>query len=280
MKMLILGGKGMVGHAMVRYFSARPGTTVFYTTRDPADPAGLYLDVCNENKIESVMEIVRPDVTINCIGLLNEEAARREGEALLVNGLLPHRLRRLAELTGGKLVHISTDCVFSGSRGSYREDDLPDGASAYAKTKAMGEVRQPPHLTVRTSIIGPELKDGIGLFQWFMKQRGTVPGYRQVLWNGVTTLELAKSVARMLEAGTQGLVHLTAPAPISKYGLLLLFQDIFGRMDVTVIPRDEPILDRTLLNTRGDFQPQVPDYPVMLAELKRWMEAEQHGERE
>ncbi|WP_438434254.1 dTDP-4-dehydrorhamnose reductase family protein [Gorillibacterium sp. sgz500922] len=279
MKLLILGGRGMAGHVMVQYFSGKPDVTVFSTSRDPNDPTGLYLDVNEENGVERLFELVRPDVTINCIGLLNEDAARREGEALRVNGLLPHRLRRLADLTGGKLVHISTDCVFSGLRGSYGENDLPDGESAYAKTKAMGEVRQAPHLTVRTSIIGPELKDGIGLFHWFMQQRGTVTGYRRVPWNGVTTLELAKSVERMLEEDIEGLVHLTAPAPISKHDLLLLIQEVFDKRDVTVVPRDEPVLDRTLRNTRCDFHPRVPDYPVMLAELKAWMEAGANGKR-
>jgi dTDP-4-dehydrorhamnose reductase len=279
MKLLILGGKGMAGHVMVRYFSEQPGTTVYFTSRDPNDPASLYLDACDEDQVKSLLQLVRPDVTLNCIGLLNEAAARRKDEAMQVNSLLPHRLRRLAELTGGKLVHISTDCVFSGRKGGYREDDPPDGESAYAKTKAMGEVRQPPHLTVRTSIIGPELKDGIGLFQWFMQQQGEVAGYRRVLWNGVTTLQLAKSIDWMLTEGTEGLVHLTAPSPVSKCKLLQLLQTAFDKTGVTIVPSDEPVLDRTLVNTRASFRPPVTDYPDMLAELRQFMEAGDYGTR-
>lgn len=278
MKVLILGAKGMAGHVMVEHFRSLPGVSVYRTTRDRTDSDSLYLDACDEEHLIKLMEVVRPDVTINCIGLLNEEAANREQEAMQVNALLPHRLRRLADKTGGRLVHISTDCVFKGTKGSYAEEDLPDGDSVYAKTKAMGEVRSTPHLTIRTSIIGPEWKDGIGLFHWFMKQQGKIFGYRQVAWNGVTTVQLAKSVERLLAEGTSGLVHLTAPATISKYELLRQLQILFNKEDVQIVPVDAPVLDRTLRNTRADMRLTIPDYPAMLLEMKAWMEEHQHDD--
>jgi len=263
----------MAGRVMVRHFRSLPDYAVHYTTRNPKDPYGLYLDASDEQQLESLMETVSPDVTINCIGVLNEDAARREGDALVLNGLLPHRLRRLAEKTGGRLIHISTDCVFSGSKGDYVENDPPDGTSVYAKTKAMGDVRSDLHLTVRTSIIGPEERSGIGLFEWFMQQRGAVNGYLQVMWNGVTTLQLAKTVEQMVAHKVSGLYHLTAPRKLSKYELLGMIAREFGKTDVQLIPCEEPVQNRTLKNTRTDFQAEVPDYPEMLADLHRWIEA-------
>ncbi|MCL6459608.1 MAG: SDR family oxidoreductase [Gorillibacterium sp.] len=273
MKILVLGGNGMAGHVMVKHFLTNPRFTVHYTTRNRKDGQGLYLDACDERQLESLMEIVSPDITINCIGILNEDATKREADALIINGLLPHWLRRLAEKTGGSLIHISTDCVFNGDRGDYGENDPPDGNSVYAKTKAMGDVRSDLHLTVRTSIIGPEQRSGIGLFQWFLKQQGIVEGYRQVMWNGVTTIQLAKSIEQMIENNVTGLYHLVAPNKISKYELLRLIQTEFGKIDVSIIPRDQPVQDRTLKNTRTDFRADVPDYPAMIAAMREWMEA-------
>ena len=273
MKLLVLGANGMAGHVIVKHFLQNPTYSVHYTTRNRKDGQGLYLDACDERQLESLMEIVSPDITINCIGILNEDATKREGDALILNGLLPHWLRRMAEKTGGRLIHISTDCVFSGDKGDYLENDSPDGISVYAKTKAMGEVRSDLHLTVRTSIIGPEQREGIGLFEWFMKQQGTVNGYRKVMWNGVTTIQLARTLERMIEDKVTGLYHLVAPQKISKYELLRLIMSEFEKTDVTIIPRDEPVLNRTLKNTRIDFQAEVPDYPVMIAAMQKWMEA-------
>jgi len=275
MKILILGGRGMAGHMIRNYMLRETGYHVFFTTRDPCDLQGLFLDVTNMRMVENVMELVRPDVVINAVGVLNEQAARNEGEAFQINGLLPHHIRRFIEKTGGRLIHISTDCVFSGERGGYEEGDLPDGISIYARSKAMGEVRSPKHLTVRTSIIGPEVRDnGIGLFQWFMKQQGVVNGYTHVFWNGVTTLQLAKSLVCMIDSGVTGLYHLTAPGKVSKYELLQMIQTTFGKRDVKIIPYDAIRLDRSIKNTRTDFQHDVPALPVMLQELRDWMEGD------
>lgn len=271
MKLLILGGNGMAGHILVDYFRRQGRHSVFYTTRDHRDPHGLIMDAADCVAVEKLVEAVRPDVIVNAIGVLNQFAEQDKIAAYHINGFLPHRLARAADIAGARLIHISTDCVFSGTRGGYREDDEPDGTSVYALTKALGEVRAPGHVTIRTSIIGPEIRPGgIGLMLWFMNSKGTVSGYRRVLWNGVTTLELAKAVDALLDSPLSGLIHLAYPEPISKHDLLLLFREIWGRTDIAVVPSDEPVQDRTLIQTRSDWKYEVPHYREMLEELERW----------
>ncbi len=274
MKLCILGGNGMAGHMLVDYFRSKEGWEVTYTSRDRKDPHALYLDAGDEGQVLALLDQLRPDVVMNAVGILNRDAEEHERLAYQVNGLLPHLLRRKLEEWAGKLVHISTDCVFSGEQGDYTEFDLPDGSTVYAISKAMGEVRHPPHLTVRTSIVGPEIRSTrIGLFDWFMSQQGEVKGFTQVYWNGVTTLQLAKSVEQMLGAGTSGLVHLTAPQKVSKYELLGLFQDMFGKTDAVIVPDDHFRQDRTLRCTRTEAALLVPEYRTMLAEMRDWMRA-------
>lgn len=273
MKVLVIGGNGMAGHMMVRYFR-KAGAEVWYTVRRASGGHGeLVLDATDLDAVRDVVGRVRPELVINCAGVLNQDAERRPKEAYLVNGLLPHWLARAAEQAGGRLVHISSDCVFLGDRGGYRESDRPDGVTAYARTKALGEVHDPRHLTIRTSIIGPEIREGgIGLLRWFLAQQGTVNGYARVLWNGVTTLELARAVEYAARRpGIGGLVHLTAPRVVSKLELLGMFREAFGRDDVAIRPTDEPRIDRTLVRERTDFGYMPPDYPEMLAELAVWM---------
>ncbi len=262
----------MAGHMLVDYFKRQGKHHVFYTSRDLRNSEGLVLDVADMAKVDQVMEIVRPDIVINAIGVLNHFAEKDKMNAYQINGILPHQLRRAADAIGSRLIHISTDCVFEGTRGMYCEDDTPDGISTYAITKELGEVRANGHLTIRTSIIGPEIRHGgIGLMHWFMHQHGTVNGYRNVFWNGVTTLELAKAIDAVMQKSLSGLIHLAHPVPISKYELLLLFQEIWNVKDVTVVPREVPIQDRTLSSIRSDWSYEVPHYRDMLKELERWM---------
>ncbi|MCG7410090.1 SDR family oxidoreductase [Paenibacillus sp. ACRRX] len=273
MKMLIVGGNGMAGHMLVRYFRQLEAYTVFYTSRDPSDEQSLLLDVTDVEQVDRAVELVRPHIIINAVGLLNEAAERNPIEAYQVNSFLPHRLRQRADRIGAKVVHISTDCVFSGAQGGYMESDEPDGVSMYAVTKALGELRDyPPHLTLRTSIIGPEIRPhGIGLLSWFMQQKGTVAGYKSVWWNGVTTLELAKAIQYYLNSTCTGLIHLANPTVINKHDLLGLFQYTFNKQDVTIVPNKMPEIDRTLVISRSDALYQVPDYDMMLKELGEWM---------
>lgn len=273
MKLLVVGGRGMAGHLLVRYFRAETGCEVVYTTRDADDREGRQLDVRDGEAVAALVAEVRPTVIINAVGVLNEDAERNPLMAYQVNGLLPHWLQHLADRWEARLVHISSDCVFDGRRGGYKESDKPDGTSVYARTKALGEVKDSRHLTIRTSIIGPEIRaNGIGLLQWFLRQEGEVSGYSRVMWNGVTTLELAKAVAYAIaRPDVGGLVHLTAAETVSKLKLLTLFRDCFARPYVTVLPHAEIAIDRTLLCLREDWRYESPGYAVMLQELAQWM---------
>ncbi|WP_270181670.1 dTDP-4-dehydrorhamnose reductase family protein [Alkalihalobacillus sp. CinArs1] len=274
MKLLVLGGKGMAGHMIVDYFQRKDGWDVSYTCRD-SNSGGIYLDVLIPSQVEELIDQMKPDIVINAIGILNQHAERNKTEAFQVNSLLPHQLAKLTKRYGGKLVHISTDCVFSGEKGDYTEFDSKDGTSVYAKTKAMGEVNDDSALTIRTSIVGPELKkDGIGLLLWFMQQKGEIKGYKNMMWNGVTTLELAKAIDCLLLNNVTGLYHLCVGEKVSKYELLHLFKNAFNKDDVRITPDEEVVLDRTIVNTRKDFIYTPPNYESMLKELKDWMEDE------
>jgi dTDP-4-dehydrorhamnose reductase len=272
MKLLILGGKGMAGHLIVEYFQKHSNYDVYYTSRNRTDPRSILLDVTNLASVKKVIDDLKPDIVINCIGILNGNAEKNIKDAILVNSLLPHYLSELLENINGKLIHISTDCVFSGNKGNYHENDLLDGTSNYAKTKALGEVINEKDLTIRTSIIGPEIKNnGIGLFLWFMKQNGPIKGYQKALWNGVTTLELAKAIQTFIEENITGLYHLCSKEKISKYDLLILFQRIFDKNNVEILPDTDITIDRTIISTRKDFEYTVPSYESMLKELRDWM---------
>lgn len=270
MKILVLGGHGMAGHVIVDHMK-RCGHQVLYTVRKE-DTEGIPLDVRNLGSVKKVLRAHKADVVINATGLLNEYAEAHIKEAIQVNSLLPHVLVEMVDEYGGKFIHISTDCVFSGEKGNYTEHDIKDGTSVYSKSKALGEMKTSPHLTIRTSIIGPELKkDGIGLLHWFLQQSGQIRGYQNVFWNGVTTLELAKAIQAFMMDDVSGLYHLSSDQRISKYELLRLFKDIFKRDEVEIIPAAEPVHDKTLIHTRSDYKYTVPGYGEMLNELLEWM---------
>lgn len=266
----------MAGHLLVDYFKEITPHSVFYTTRDGRDSHGLIVDAREAADVEAAVRLVRPQIIINAVGVLNQFAEQDPVAAYEVNGILPHRLATLADKYGARLVHISTDCVFLGDRGAYSETDLPDGVSSYARTKALGEVKEKGHLTIRTSIIGPEIREGgIGLLEWFLAQKGDISGYRKVFWNGVTTLELAKQIEKVMDTHLSGLIHLAHPQIVSKYELLQVFRETWQKDDVTILPTDDVALDRTLVSTREDVDLPLPDYKAMLQELAIWMKS--HG---
>jgi dTDP-4-dehydrorhamnose reductase len=265
----------MAGHVIVAYFQQKAEYEVFYTSRDLDDENGIYLDITNTPQLEGLIETIKPDITINCIGLLNDHASNNTKLAFQINSLLPYQLAKFTERYQGKLIHISTDCVFSGTKGDYTEYDTPDGTSIYAESKQLGEIINDNHLTIRTSIIGPELKDdGIGLFLWFMNQSGKIKGYKNVWWNGVTTLELAKAIETMIKHDIKGLFHLSSGKKISKFMLLKTIQEVFGKTDVEIVTDSSIKQDRTIISTRTDFQYNVPSYHDMLLELKNWMKTQ------
>ncbi|MBJ6363809.1 dTDP-4-dehydrorhamnose reductase family protein [Paenibacillus sp. GCM10012307] len=283
MKLLIIGGHGMAGHLIVRYFRSRSSFQVVYTSRqsgvsraegfEPFVEGRRFLDASHYEAVEALVLDEQPDVIVNAVGMLNQEAENHPLMAYRINGFLPHWLAHLADRCQARLIHISSDCVFSGAKGSYTEADTPDGTTVYARTKALGELRTGPHLTIRTSIIGPEIRsNGIGLMQWFLSQKGEIKGYERVLWNGVTTLELAKAMEYAIEnPHIGGLVQLTAPETINKYELLLLMQEHLGHDEVTIVTDSDIVIDRSLSPIREDWQFEVKRYAEMLTELAQWM---------
>ncbi len=276
MKLLIIGGDGMAGHIIRDYFSSETQYEVWWTTRRmrSANPKCLYLDVKNDEELKKILALVKPDVVINAVGLLNDTATQNVLDAILINSILPHRLTEYSKNYGFYLIHISTDCVFSGKKGDYIETDQKDGSSVYAQSKSLGEITGDNILTIRTSIIGPELKNnGIGLFHWFMSQQGQIQGYTNVFWNGVTTLELAKVIHRLINKQMDGLIHITGNRKISKFELLMLLRETFTKKDVTILPVSEKRSDKSLLITREDVLYQPKDYSIMISELQQWMEA-------
>lgn len=273
MRVFLFGSQGMAGHVMTDFLRQNQNVTLFTSSRSIEKNSHHFpLDIRNIQKVKQALDDVKPEIVINCTGILNEYANKDPKSATIVNGLFPHRLADWANDNHAKVIQLSTDCVFLGDRGNYAESDKRDGTSLYAKSKILGELQSDNHLTIRTSIIGPELKqNGIGLFSWFMRQHGQIYGYKNVLWNGVTTLELAKAVAAMIDQNITGIYHFTSSEKVSKYTLLNYFQTVFQKNDVTIKASETPVLDRTLVNTRTDFQYETPNYLDMLQEMKDWM---------
>jgi len=270
-KVVVLGSVGMAGHIMVEYLRATGAYDVVGIARQASKWADKVLDVTDFSALETFLEAERPKYVINCVGALVAHAQKHTASAILLNSYLPHFLSEIGARLNFKLVHISTDCVFSGKKGQYVESSFRDGDDYYARSKSLGEVINNKDLTIRTSIIGPELKlNGTGLLDWFLKQGSEVSGYTKAFWSGVTTLELAKATEAMMSQNITGLFHLCPTGKISKFELLKLFAEVWEKA-VLVKPFDAYSADKSLLCTRHDFAYSVPEYEGMLKEMKSWM---------
>jgi dTDP-4-dehydrorhamnose reductase len=213
-------------------------------------------------------EIVKDfDAVINCIGVLNKAVDADPVKGIWLNSCLPHLLAKHAK----RMIHISSDCVFSGHDGGrYAEDDYRSSDTMYGRSKALGELDDGKNLSIRTSIVGPEIKEGVGLFHWFMKQSGTVTGYTHAVWGGVSTMVLADAAIAALAQGTTGLVHLTSGKPICKFDLLRLFNKLRSE-PVEIVPTDAVRDDKSLVCTRKDFDFAVPAFETMIDEMQTWI---------
>ena len=273
-KVLLFGATGMAGHMVYYYLREMGGydlANVVYRT--PLTGDSLIVDVSDRNAVEEAVRQVEADILINCVGVLVRGSKEHPDNAVLLNAYFPHLLEKLADRYDARLIHISTDCVFSGKKGNYSETDFRDADDVYGRSKALGEIVNGRDLTIRTSIIGPELKaDGEGLFHWLMSQHGTVSGFKTAIWGGVTTLELAKAISVAIKEGTTGLVHLSNGTGISKYDLLCLFKDIWGRKDVEIVSVDTNDVDKSIAKS-ARFGYEVPGYREMLKDLYAWMQA-------
>jgi dTDP-4-dehydrorhamnose reductase len=273
-KVLVLGVSGMVGHVLatrLREFPESYEVISAARSKNFGNP-DIVLDATNSNDVLSTLELINPDVCINAIGVLNHAADELE-IAHQLNTQLPLFLSELGKKMGFQLIHISTDCVFSGSKGGYIESDLPDATSNYGQTKIGGEGIDSDHLVIRTSVIGPEIRpQAIGLFHWFTSQSGEVSGYQHVIWSGVTTLTLSDAIMDAIHHKTCGLVHLVNNQPISKLALIQLIHQYFPNKKRQIIPTTIPVSDKSLISTRKDITYKVPSYEHMMAALRQWME--------
>jgi len=273
-KVLLLGATGMAGHIVWLFLKETNNYDVIpvvYRNRLTEDC--ILIDIRNKEQVVNLINSHKPDYIINCIGALVKESKDSPDNAILLNSYLPHLLARLADENNSKLIHISTDCVFSGKKGSYDENEVKDAEDVYGRSKALGEIVSDRHLTLRTSIIGPEIKkNGEGLFHWFMNQHGEVNGFTNAYWGGVTTLELAKAIEKAIENNLSGLMHVTNGEKISKYALISLIKEIWNKDEVQIKKyQDKPVDKSILKSTRFDFN--IPGYDEMLFDQKGWMES-------
>lgn len=269
-KVLIIGAGGMAGHMIAEYFESNTDYCILKTSRKASDGC-IYLDVFDAQRINAILVETQPDFVVNCVGLLVKESNDCPDKAIYVNAYWPHLLSKSAKDFGFKLIHISTDCVFSGAKGNYSESDAKDGKDYYAKSKALGELENDRDLTIRTSIIGPELKDGTGLFHWFMTQKSTVQGYSKVFWTGLTTLELAKVINEAINEDLVGLYNVVPKTKISKFDLLGIINRIFLNNKLNILEDSTYICDKSLVTERTEFRYNVPDYDQMVEDLFMWM---------
>jgi dTDP-4-dehydrorhamnose reductase len=274
-RVLVLGSSGMAGHIVTLALSAKPGLRVFNAgPRRKIFDSTLALDTRDPPAVERLLKQTNPHFVINCVGVLIKASEEDALDAIWHNAYFPRLLSAICARDSRKLIHLSTDCVFSGKNGPYREADFRDGDLVYDRTKALGEVTNGRDLTIRTSIVGPELKEnGPGLFNWFMAQRGTIKGYAKVFWSGVTTMQLAVFLLYLITSNPElsGLVHYATPGGISKLELLSLFNDTFHR-GIGIDSTDIPMVDKRLIDTRMDFQCKPPAYAQQISAMKLWID--------
>ncbi|MDP3444102.1 MAG: SDR family oxidoreductase [Ignavibacteria bacterium] len=274
MKLLVLGATGMAGHTISIYFK-EAGHDVTAFSRSKFEYCNNIIgDITDFDYLKKIIEEGKYDAIINAIGILNKDAEDNKALAVLLNSYLPHYLSDITRGMSTRVIHMSTDCVFSGKTGAYVETSLRDGEIFYDRSKALGELENDKDLTFRNSIIGPDRnKNGIGLFNWFMKQEGQINGFTKAIWTGVTTLTLAKAMERALEENLTGLYNLVNNESISKFELLKLFNKHMKNNEITIIPSDTVSLDKALLNNRSDFSFDVPSYEDMIIEMKDWIDS-------
>ena len=277
---MVLGVTGMLGNAMFRVLSKSPDLTVYGTVRDdrsrqyfPGELGKKIITGVNASKHDSLaksFDTVRPDVVVNCIGLVKQlESANDPLQAISINSLLPHQLAAFCNASSARLVHISTDCVFSGTKGNYLETDFPDADDLYGRTKLLGEVDYQHAITLRTSIIGHELSGHRSLLNWFLAQQGSVNGFTRAIYSGLPTVELATVVRDVVfpRKELHGLYHLSAK-PISKYDLLRMVAKIYAK-NIEITQSEDLVIDRSLNSNR--FQKVTgyvpPEWPELIQRM-------------
>ncbi len=280
MKILILGGSGMLGHRL--WINLCKEHEVWVTVRGehnpfpnapefPAEFIRYRVDGLIFDEVARALASIQPDLVINCIGLIKQGGYTAHDPlfSISLNALLPHRVSLICRVAKIRMIHISTDCVFSGRKGNYVAEDQSDAEDLYGRTKFLGEVHYPHTITLRTSIIGRELKNHLGLIDWFLSQKGTIKGFQRAIYTGFTTDEISRIIMNYVipHPELSGVYHVSNE-PISKYDLLMLAKETYGR-DVTILPDQEFVCDRSLDSTR--FRQATGYTPPSWAEMIREM---------
>ena len=279
MRILIFGANGMLGHRLLMHLSPKYDVRATlrqsvnaYEGYDFFDEKNIYydIDVRSVDHVANVLNDFRPHAVVNAVGLVKQrDNAKEIIPNIEINALFPHKLAHACGEVGARLLHMSTDCVFSVRRGNYKESDIPDAVDLYGRTKLLGEVRYPNCLTLRSSIIGPELTQKNGLLEWFLSQKGRVHGFKNAIFSGFTTMEMSRIIEMMIVhyPETNGLYHVSSN-PISKYDLLVHIKSKL-KHEIEVLPDDTFICDRSLDSSRfrGPFGYEPPSWEMMIDEL-------------
>ncbi len=272
MKFFILGCNGMAGHTISLYLSEQGHEVLGFDRRESEYIKSIAGDARNTDVLRDIIVHGEYDSVINCIGILNQFAEQNKALATFLNSYFPHFLADVTSDINTQIIHMSTDCVFSGKRGEYTESDFRDGETFYDRSKALGELEDDKNITLRNSIVGPDINpNGIGLLNWFLKQDREVAGYTKAMWTGQTTLQLAKTMEVAARKKAHGLYNTVPEHTISKYELLGLFNHYFRNDSIKISPIDGVNADKSLKRTRFEFDYVIPEYDVMVSELADWI---------
>jgi dTDP-4-dehydrorhamnose reductase len=280
-KVLILGGTGMLGHTLFAHLSNQKDLDVYATSRTrnglkkwfPKHLASKVRGDVNADNFDTVVRAlasIQPDIVVNCIGLIKHLPwAKDPLSAITVNAQLPHRISLICRSSDARMIHISTDCVFDGKKGGYKESDFPSAGDLYGRTKLLGEVDYLHCVTLRTSIIGHELKGFHGLIEWFISQEGPINGYTNAIYSGFPTIELAHIISEFVipNSNLQGVYHVSSE-PISKFNLLKLVAERYGKR-IKIKPFDDFYVDRSLdaseFKKKTQYSP--PTWPELISKM-------------
>jgi dTDP-4-dehydrorhamnose reductase len=279
MRILILGGDGMLGHQLYKHLSLTHDVSVtlhqerrLYAKYGIFDDKNTYggIDVRNTESLGGVLRDCEPDVVINAVGIIKQRKSAKESiPSIEINALFPHRLALLCESINARMIHLSTDCVFAGTKGNYQENDPSDAEDLYGKSKYLGEVNENHCLTLRTSMIGEELSRKNSLLEWFLAQEESIRGFKKAIFTGFTTQELARIIETLIVnyPYASGLYHVSSE-PISKYDLLNMVKDGL-KLPIEILPDTSFFCDRSLDSSkfRKEFNYQPPTWDEMIDEL-------------
>ena len=274
MKFFVCGCNGMAGHTISLYLQEQGHEVYGFDLKESKYIKSFSGNAFDTETIARVIKEGHFDSVINCIGILNQFAEQNKALATFLNSYFPHFLAKTTEGTDTQVIHMSTDCVFSGKRGSYTEDDFPDGETFYDRSKALGELNDDKNVTLRNSIVGPDINPkGIGLLNWFLHQEGQINGFTKAMWTGQTTLQLAKTMEQAAKVKAHGLYNTVPDHSISKYELCKLFNHYFRDDALSINPIEGINADKSLKRTRFEFGYFIPDYDAMVSELADWVKS-------